>query len=306
MAYIAGTVVNNVRDLVPDPGSTYGDATTDGGLIRAATMYRWLDEGVRTAARALGLMIEDWTAIQQINTQPNYVVDSHFTKILDGVSNLWPLDTISLVESDVIWPSGKTLAQSLSGFYHLVGDHLEFGLWPVPNASDPTTTLSGNITASVATFAVASVTSFLAYGYIQIGSEIMRYESLTGTTLNLVTRGVGGTTAATHTLGDTVTHLGLWLKGLRVPATISASTSTVELPLDVVTVVQDYMMAMCRMAENEHEVSAQHMKRFTDWCAAVRADPKRAPVQQGVARGYDEYRPGPVYFPRMAGGVIFR
>lgn len=306
MAYTAGTVVNNVRDLVPDPTSPYGDATADGGLIRAATMYRWLDEGVRTAARVLGLLVDDWTAIQQINNQPNYSVDSHFIRIVDGVSNLWPLDTISLVEADVIWPSGKTTAQSLEGFYHVVGDHLEFGLWPVPNASDPTTTLSAGISASATSLSVAAVTSFLAYGYIQIGTEIIRYDTITGTTLSLLTRGVAGTTAATHSLGDTVTHLGLWLKGKRVPATISASTSTVELPLDVVTVVQDYMFAMALMAQNEYDASAAVMKRFEAWCAGVRADPLRKPVQQGIARGYDEYRPGPVYFPRIAGGVIFR
>lgn len=304
MSTTAGTLVNNVRDEIPDPTPSYGDATQDGGLIRAATMYRWLDAGVRVAARECGTVIHDWTAIAQVTGTPNYTVDDAFVALSDGFSNLWPIDIITLLEGDTIWPSGKVQAQSLAGYYHVEADHLEFGLYPAPNLTDPATTLSGNISASATAFAVASVTGFLAYGYIKIGSEIMRYESITGTTLNAVTRGCGGTTAATHTGGDAVQHLGLWLKGKRVPATITSSTSVVELPRDIVMELELYLLARCRRSENEHAEARALLKEFADTCRRIAGDPTRR-VQYGRAREYGEPTVGPVYFPRISGGVIF-
>ena len=61
------------------------------------------------------------------------------------------------------------------------------------------TTLAGAITAGQTSLSLTSVTNFpTTGGVIKIDSEIIAYTSITGTTLNNLTRGLSGTTAASH------------------------------------------------------------------------------------------------------------
>jgi hypothetical protein len=66
------------------------------------------------------------------------------------------------------------------------------------------TTLSATISATVTTIAVASVAGLAANGYVLIGSETIYYDSISGTSLSGCARGQNGTTAASHTAGDSV------------------------------------------------------------------------------------------------------
>src|SRR5205807_9893296 len=52
----AGTIVTNVRDEIPDPVYDASDTPLPdvNGLQRASTLYRWLDQGVKEAARLMG------------------------------------------------------------------------------------------------------------------------------------------------------------------------------------------------------------------------------------------------------------
>jgi len=67
------------------------------------------------------------------------------------------------------------------------------------------TTLSAGMTASQTTVSLTSATNFPATGgIIQIDSEIMSYSAVSGTTLTGVTRGISGTTAASHSTSAVV------------------------------------------------------------------------------------------------------
>src|SRR5712691_11028303 len=107
MSVLAGDLVTTIRDLIPDPTPTslasgVATPTEDGGLFRAATLYRWLDAGVRVMAQACGAVIDDWTALAQVGSQPWYALDAKFQTVADGFSNQWRLDTVTLIEGDVI------------------------------------------------------------------------------------------------------------------------------------------------------------------------------------------------------------
>jgi hypothetical protein len=313
MSTLAGTVINNVRDRVPDPvySGTYPNEVpqpdADGGLIRAQTLYRWLDSGVRVLAQAIGASVEDWTALAQTAYQPNYVLPLGFLTIGSGFSNQWPIDTITMVEADAIWPSTPlATSQSLNGYLHKVTDHLEFGLWPVPALTDPATTLALAINASTtAAIQLASTASFLSFGYILIDAEIIQYQQLSTAPIgvSVITRGACGTTAAAHLISVPVQHLGLWFKGTRTPATISSSTSVVELPPDITMHLETYVLAAFRRAENEHEEARALMKDFNDACAMLRADPTRK-ENMGLIGAWGESRMGPLYGGGF--GVILR
>lgn len=73
------------------------------------------------------------------------------------------------------------------------------------------TTLSAGITTTTGTsVSVTSATGIAPGNYIQVDSEIMDITAISGTT-STVTRGQLGTTAATHTNGDTVQEIEDWL-----------------------------------------------------------------------------------------------
>lgn len=307
-ATLAGDIVNSVRDEIPDP---VFEAVTDqplpdtnGGLFRASTLYRWIDEAVRILSRLSGSVIEDWTAIPQTAAQPWYAVDPKFIDVKSGFSNQFPIDLTSFVEEAFIWPStSRAAGQSLWGGYRKRSDHLEVALWPVPEATDPTTTLSANLAASgVDPIGLAATTDFLSFGYVQIDQEIIQYQTLAATSIATISRGVCGTTQAAHNAGAGVRHLGLWLKGNRAPGTVCAASSVVELPVDLTPVLTMYVMAKAARSQQEFGEAKSLMESFNRECAGIRADPMRK-VAVGQIKAFGEPGIGSIYWPG-GGGVI--
>jgi hypothetical protein len=310
---LAGDIVNSVRDLIPDPTPQYlltgiPDPDGNGGLVRASTMYRWLDFGVRRMAQACGSIINDWTAIAQRQGQPWYRVNPKFITVDSGFSNQWPLQTVILMEEDTIWPSTSiNEAQALTGYYRRVTDHVEFGLWPVPQKTDPVTTLAAPLGASAGDpIYLTSTAGFLSYGYVQIDNEIIQYQMvLSGSPagIAIISRAQGGTTQAAHNTGAGVQHLGLWIKGKRAPGKISSSQSVVELPTDIVTHLETYLLACARRSENEHAEARALMKDFNEVCVQLRADPDRR-ENMGQIRAFGDTYPGNLYWPNSGGVVV--
>ena len=82
------------------------------------------------------------------------------------------------------------------------------GSWGGEAAGAVTTTLNGAINASVTTLTLTDASQFPDSGtnFIIIGSEEISYTGVSGNTLTGLTRGVAGTTAASHSDGATVTN----------------------------------------------------------------------------------------------------
>ena len=137
----------------------------------------------------------------------------------------------------------------------------------------------------------------LSFGYFQVDSEIIQYQSVNAaeTDLGVISRGVCGTTAASHLTGATVTFLGLWLKGSRRPAAITAGTSVIELPADLIDLLEDALLARCRTSEQEFAEGGRLLKEFDDNCRAVRADPTRKENMGRVPAYGDGGMLGPLY-----------
>jgi len=82
------------------------------------------------------------------------------------------------------------------------------GSWGGEEAGAVTTTLNGAINNSVTTLTLTDASQFPSSGtnFIIIGSEEISYTGVSGNTLTGLTRGVAGTTAASHSDGATVTN----------------------------------------------------------------------------------------------------
>ena len=76
---------------------------------------------------------------------------------------------------------------------------------PADGTSDGiNTTLSAGINATAVTIGVASVTGFATNGVITIGTEQISYTGISSLNLTGCTRGINGSTAATHNTSDAV------------------------------------------------------------------------------------------------------
>ena len=86
-----------------------------------------------------------------------------------------------------------------------------FTLTSAADFETASTTTGENLTELSTTIAVASASGFPNKGTIKIGSENIRYGSISGNTFGDLTRGDDGTTAASSSSGATVTFVGLML-----------------------------------------------------------------------------------------------
>ena len=96
--------------------------------------------------------------------------------------------------------------------YYPVGPAVEvastgwgLGSWGGVKQGQFTSTLSADINASATSLTMASSTSFASSGTVIIDNELITYTANSGGTLSGLTRGASGTTAASHSSGDTVT-----------------------------------------------------------------------------------------------------
>jgi len=287
----ASVVVNIVRDLLADPiydSSNNPMPANDGGIYKAQTLYRYINDGVKVLAEKVGWVVRDWTAFAVTAYQPNYSLNEQWHQLDTGFQNSFRL--MLAPEAETLWPKAVVGGQCAYYVQHKQTDHMEVGLFPVPNTDDPTSTLTPNINSTVTTgFAVANAATFLSFGYVQIDSEIIAYGQLaappsgsTTTGVMVLRRGQAGTTAAAHTAGATVNHLSAWVYGSRMPNSVTTATDTIELPTGFMFAIQEYVMAKCLYQESNPQEGRLHMDQFNQECQRIYADPNWRSDSQGV------------------------
>lgn len=289
MSVQASAVINIVRDLVPDPVySAAGDPqpSTDGGLFRAQTLYRFLNDGTKALVSKTGWVLEDWTAVPVIAHIPHYEVSNAWQSFDEVFMKGWRLGRAA--EGYLMWPQVVETGQPVCYAVHNQTDQTSVRFFPAPNFTDAATTLSAPIDAVQTTIAVASTTGFLPYGFVQIDSELIQYYGLTSTTLVGVLRGVGATTAATHSASTPVTHCSGWIKGMRTPKDIVTASDLLEIPNAFQYPLQLYVLSRCRQSENEFAEASSLMQQFMHECDERKNDPKLQANQGLQVRPYGD------------------
>lgn len=115
----------------------------------------------------------------------------------------YPLDIKDLNLTKTEFPYGTS--SGIPRFASVWND--EISVYPDNSSAPKATTLNGLISDSAETITVPTTTGFPELnGRITIGSEKIRYTSKTATTFTGCTRGIEGTTAASHSDGVAVTE----------------------------------------------------------------------------------------------------
>lgn len=276
MAVTAATIINAVRDQIPDPifdGSGNPLPSTDGGLFRTSTLCRFINDATKALCQKVGWYLEDWTAFGVTANQPFYALDAKWIDLDLQYSNALRLSLAP--EGSTIWPRPVVGAQAVSLSIHKTTDHLDITVFPMPIGSDPATTLTNNpgISSSATSVSVTSSSGFLPFGYVQIENEICYYGALSGNALSPLVRGQCGTQAAAHSQNVSVSHLSIWIKGNRNPAEVAVSSDIIEVHNSFVWLIQDFVIARCNTAQNDIQGWKAYMDYFNTECKAIRGDP---------------------------------
>ena len=284
-----GTVPLRTSAWLPD---------TDGGFVSAATVYRWLNDALSECGRIAG-GIPSVTAIQAINGQAMYRISGGWIKFTNCWFDGWPVmqgkrSDVFLHNSVVGIPGILTLEEWT--------DTTIIQMWPQPNRTGSTSTLSGDITATTDPIGVVDTSGFLPLGLAQIDSEVLTFSTTSGNQLAGCMRGVGGTAAAAHTNGTTVTELNLRLAGFRQPVSYAIGQSATSIPIvpgwDVP--LSDYILAQYRRAEQQTQEAEAIEQKFGTTVKAMASQfrGRSAPRQIGLGSGIEVY-PG-----STGGGII--
>lgn len=282
----------NLTTIANSPGSppTTNRAylpDTDGDAVSAYEIFQWLNSALeKMCLRAGGVFDEGGVAWSQGSAE----------MVLLG---RW-------LEINTIWwdgwwvPQGvasstwlRSTLQSIPGLAAMWGNNENgqvIGQWPQPMGAAAQTTVSSPIAQTDTTFNVANSSAFRAPGLAQIDNEIFNFSSIvdgSGNNLqfNLLTRGEGGTRAAAHATGATVTQLIARFVGYRMEPYyhVGDSALTVQVPPAWSQVLEFYMQARMKAFEQDEQgqmVIDQAFEESIPFLRASRGGPV-APKQLG-------------------------
>jgi len=168
---------------------------------------------LRTARRSLNLLTIEW-ANRGINL---WTIEQIEIPLVTGqVTYALPIDTIDLLDTVVRNGTGQNqidinITRISETMYITIPNKLAQGrpiqVWVnrQTGESNPTSvTLVGDISATDTTITVSSTVPLASNGYVQIGSEVIYYNTVSGNQLQLCSRGQANTTATLHLSGATL------------------------------------------------------------------------------------------------------
>lgn len=144
-------------------------------------------------------------------------------------------------------------------------------LYPVPSTSSSSSTLSANIGATDTSLTLADASAFRTAGRIIIDSEEIGYNGKSGNTLENLVRGLGGTAAASHALGATVTEADLRLFYIRRPVDASATVDP-ELPDEYAPALVTYALMKAYRADGRFREAQLADAEYERWVQRIHDD----------------------------------
>lgn len=253
----AGDIILSIRSQIPDP---VADPSTDGDSFSYDTLRRWINDAGRIMAMSSPI-IQDWYGLQSQQGMDIYEMPN--TTL--SVEQLWYdlLPCVRAPEALTIYVSKITSR----GYYfgpHSIHAVPRLQVWPASDRTGATTTLTADLSATAGTINVASTASFKAFGFLSIDTEVLMYRTLgtTGLTITNLLRGQSGTQAAAHTAGATVTERNIMMKMSRLPVPILTPSDPIEIPLGLTPLIELYVLAKVREAEQESVLALQMRKEF--------------------------------------------
>jgi len=250
-----GDMILSIRDQIPDPVT---DPSLDGTAFSFASLLRWINDAQRIIC-AGAPVIQDWHGLPSITGMSIYELPQYITSVEQAWYNLLPLTRAP--EGGTIYTT-KVTSRSWWFGPHSIHATPRLHVWPAPDRTASTSTLTAPLSQTGTTVTVASSTAFNVFGYAQIEQELILFQNKTATAFNNVLRGQSGTLAISHNNGVPITDCNIFFKCYRLPRTLITAADPIELPQTLWPLVELYVQAKVKSAEQDIQESLAIMREF--------------------------------------------
>jgi len=286
----AGSPPNRSSAYLPD---------TDGGLINAFSMFRWLNEGLNILSKKAG-GIYDASGVPTIVGQSLYTLPQKWIKLTHVWYDGWELTRGT--RSDIFYRSAIVAISSLSVTLKQSEKSI-IETFPQPDRTAGSSLTTGALTTTSSQFPVNSTAGWvLPFGLAMLGGpppapfEIVAYAGLSGNIFSGLVRGLGGTYAQAWPSGALVSELNLRFSGNRMANTypVGSSLSTMAVPDGWSDILQLYMDGKAINVQGDKTGASRKFKEFMDAAIALGSANRllQGPVQIGLGATNEVYNPG--------------
>jgi hypothetical protein len=309
---LACQLLKQLRQMIPDPTQ---DPVTglqdqviscehDGFRFTNATLLDWLSDGLTEVVKYTNWRVEDWFAFAAQAKQPIYQLDLRWHQILAVYA--YQRQCFPFPQQYTIYPA-QAVGQPLTYGTHRRVGALELSYWPNPDLGDPRTALASSIGPDSEVIDLLSTEGFLPFGWVKIDGELIQYQQVEGTRLSVSRRGCAGTLKEPHVAFAPARSCSLWVKGKRIPSTLTTPQSVVEVPPAFMVPIRTYARAQVKGAEQDDQAEGQLMQRFWQECERILVDSAlQSDLQDGTAQVsmYGQYPNGGPLYPLGPFGTI--
>jgi hypothetical protein len=252
----ARNIIESIRQQIPDPTN---DPAEDGAAFTLRTLLIWLNDASRVLASKADV-IQDWYALPSVTGRYIYELPSFITSIEQAWYDLQPLTRSA--EADNLFTS-KVVGQSWWFGPHSIHANPRFYVWPASNRNGTVTPLTADLSVdNVDGMSVASSAGFQEYGFLRIEDELLSYQTVATSALQLLLRGQGSTLPAVHLNGATVRECNIFFKCFRLPRPLTGVDDIIEIPQGLWPLLELYVMSKVKAAEQEMADSQNLMQLF--------------------------------------------
>lgn len=267
---VVGTAGSSPVQGTPPYKSSAHLPDTDGDLVSAYEIYRWLNAGMAELGRIAGGIL-DQTGVAMPSGSNDVVIPGYWLKIMYVWFNGWlALPT----QQSYLWMQSTVLANPTITTVWKNSAQQIVAVWPTAGPAPAVTTLTADMSATDLSAAISSGLSFTAPGLCVIENEVLSYSIASGGHLTGMQRGYGGTVAAAHVQGTQVAEAIFRLQGRRLPVAISvgAARQSLDMPVGWDSVLDYYLLSKFKQTEQDVDEAAKLMQEFVGKAAALRPD----------------------------------
>jgi hypothetical protein len=272
---------------------------TDGGMVNAFAMFRWLNEGLNLLSKKAG-GVQDASGVPTVTGQSLYQLPFKWIKL----TNLWfdGWELIKGTRSDIFYRNSITAIGNLTVTLKQSNTSI-IEIFPQPNrTAGSSLTTTTPLTTTSPSFTVNTTGGWvLPFGLAMLGVaggvyEIVGYASFSGNNFTGLVRGLGGTTPQAWPVGTPVRELNLRFEGYRMANTYKVGDSVLDLaiPHGWSDILNIFMNSKALDVQGDKTGAAKLRAEFMSQATAIGSANRllQGPVQIGLGATNEVYNPG--------------
>lgn len=270
------------------PTAFYPDS--DGGMVSAFTVYRWINEALEEASKLAG-GIPDMTAVATDVNVGLYTLEGLWHRLSQCWYDGYPVAITG--KNDLYYLTRTQASLPFIAVAKIVSNRVVVEAQNPPDRTSFATTLAAPMTISDAQAQLVSAAGFdQSYSLALIGTEIVAPSNISGNNLNGLIRGVGGTVQSAWPGGTPVRELNLRFEGLRYFSNpqyaVGNALSTLPVPFGWRTPLINFLVGKFREAEQDFSEASKKFQTFAQLITQTAKGNRITAGPRQVGHGLDD------------------